>query len=165
VHPLHFNYLQWFNWGMLRVLNLKPIMVLQMKFTEVIIGIKWNASISNWSPKKKSLHILHAFHLTTRYLQPNPLTNIFFPISVMFLVKPSLHIAAIMIAFKKSLVRIYLQKWMLHKDCNKTWTLLEMCKFDSHPEIFFCHNEVMLWIQSRATYLHTKVAVTMIKTQ
>jgi hypothetical protein len=67
----------------------------------------------------------------------------FFPISVMFLVKPSLHIAAIMIAFKKSLVRIYLQKWMLHKDYDK-WTLLKMCKFDYHPEILFCHNDVML---------------------
>lgn len=49
----------------------------------------------------------------------------FFPNFVMFLVKPSLHIAAIMIAFKKSLVKIYLQKWMLHKDYNKKWTLLK----------------------------------------
>jgi hypothetical protein len=56
----------------------------------------------------------------------------FFAISVIFLVKPSLHIAAIMIAFKKSLVRVYLQKWMLHKDYNKKWTLLKISKFDYH---------------------------------
>jgi hypothetical protein len=67
-----------------------------------------------------------------------------FPNFVMFLVKPYLHIAAIMIAFKKSLARIYLQKWMLHKDYNKKWTLLKMCKFSNHPEIFFYHNEVRL---------------------